>query len=409
MLSLRIALRYLFAPKSHRAVNIISVISMAGVAVATMAIVVVLSVFNGFSDLAGSHLSLIDPDIKIIPAKGKVFGAADSLENVIRQTRGVAAVTPSLTERGLLVSGDRQMPVVFKGIDAASAPQVLDMDGLLIDGEYEDGSNIPGHVSGVQISVGVAMDMGLRPSLYRAAELYVPKRSGRINPANPAASYLSAPLAVTGVFRVDQPEYDADFMFIPLSEARRMLEYDDDKAGALEIRLADASSADRIAKKLRDELGEDYTVLTRRQQQAETFRMIEVEKWITFLMLIFILLIASFNIISTLSLLVIEKRDNMATLRSLGAPRSLVRNIFISEGWLITVTGGIAGIILGIGLSLVQEYFGIIRLSADPASLSVDVYPVRLEWGDVAAVFLAIVLTGLIISQISRIFTRKIK
>lgn len=409
MLSLRIALRYLFAPKSHRAVNIISVISMAGVAVATMAIVVVLSVFNGFSDLAGSHLSLIDPDIKVIPAKGKVFGASDSLERVIRQTPGVAAVTPSLTERGLLVSGDRQMPVVFKGIDAASAPQVLDMDGLLIDGEYEDGSNIPGHVSGVQIAVGVAMDMGLRPSLYRAAELYVPKRSGRINPANPAASYLSAPLAVTGVFRVDQPEYDADFMFIPLSEARRMLEYDDDKAGALEIRLADASSADRIAKKLRDELGEDYTVLTRHQQQAETFRMIEVEKWITFLMLIFILLIASFNIISTLSLLVIEKRDNMATLRSLGAPRSLVRNIFISEGWLITVTGGIAGIILGIGLSLVQEYFGIIRLSADPASLSVDVYPVRLEWGDVAAVFLAIVLTGLIISQISRIFTRKIK
>lgn len=409
MLSLRIALRYLFAPKSHRAVNIISVISMAGVAVATMAIVVVLSVFNGFSDLAGSHLSLIDPDIKVIPAKGKVFGAADSLENVIRQTQGVAAVTPSLTERGLLVSGDRQMPVVFKGIDATSAPQVLDMDGLLIDGDYEDGSNIPGHVSGVQIAVGVAMDMGLRPSLYRAAELYVPKRSGRINPANPAASYLSAPLAVTGVFRVDQPEYDADFMFIPLSEARRMLEYDDDKAGALEIRLADASSADRIAKILRDELGEDYTVLTRRQQQAETFRMIEVEKWITFLMLIFILLIASFNIISTLSLLVIEKRDNMATLRSLGAPRSLVRNILISEGWLITVTGGIAGIILGIGLSLVQEYFGIIRLSADPASLSVDVYPVRLEWGDVAAVFLAIVLTGLIISQISRIFTRKIK
>lgn len=409
MLSLRIALRYLFAPKSHRAVNIISVISMAGVAVATMAIVVVLSVFNGFSDLAGSHLSLIDPDIKVMPAKGKVFGATDSLERVIRQTPGVAAVTPSLTERGLLVSGDRQMPVVFKGIDAASAPQVLDMDGLLIDGEYEDGSNIPGRVSGVQIAVGVAMDMGLRPSLYRAAELYVPKRSGRINPANPAASYLSAPLAVTGVFRVDQLEYDADFMFIPLSEARRMLEYDDDTAGALEIRLADASSADRIAKKLRDELGDGFTVLTRRQQQAETFRMIEVEKWITFLMLIFILLIASFNIISTLSLLVIEKRDNMATLRSLGAPRSLVRNIFICEGWLITVTGGIAGIILGIGLSLVQEYFGIIRLSADPASLSVDVYPVRLEWGDVAAVFLAIVLTGLIISQISRIFTRKIK
>ncbi len=408
MLSLRIALRYLFAPKSHRAVNIISVISMAGVAVATMAIVVVLSVFNGFTDLAGAHLSLIDPDIKIVPSSGKIIQAADSIRNVVARRSDVDAAMLSLTERGLLVSGDRQKPVFFRGVEPDKAPDVMDFDNLLIDGIYEDGSNIPGHVTGTQISVGLAMDMGLRPSLYRAAELYVPKRTGRINPANPAASYLMAPLAVTGVFRVDQPEYDSDFMILPLAKVQEMLEYDSVAAGAVELRLARGADADRTAAEIAEALGDGVEVLTRQKQQAETFRMISVEKWVTFLMLIFILLVASFNIISTLSLLVIEKRSNMSTLRALGAPVSLVRNVFIWEGWLITVLGGIAGIVFGVCLSLAQELFGIIKLKGDPSALSVDAYPVRLEWTDVAAVFIAVVATGFLISQISRVFTRKI-
>lgn len=408
MLSLRIALRYLFAPKSHRAVNIISVISMAGVAVATMAIVVVLSVFNGFTDLAGAHLSLIDPDIKIVPSSGKIIAAADSIRNVVARRSDVDAAMLSLTERGLLVSSGRQKPVFFRGVEPDKAPYVMDFDNLLIDGVYEDGSNIPGHVTGTQISVGLAMDMGLRPSLYRAAELYVPKRTGRINPANPAASYLMAPLAVTGVFRVDQPEYDSDFMILPLAKVQEMLEYDSVAAGAVELRLARGADADKAAAEIAETLGDGVEVLTRQKQQAETFRMISVEKWVTFLMLIFILLVASFNIISTLSLLVIEKRSNMSTLRALGAPASLVRNVFIWDGWLITVLGGIAGIVLGVCLSLAQELLGIIKLKGDPSALSVDAYPVRLEWTDVAAVFIAVVATGFLISQISRVFTRKI-
>ncbi len=409
MLSLRIALRYLFAPKSHRAVNVISIISMAGVAVATMAIVVVLSVFNGFSDLAGAHLSKIDPDIKVAPISGKVMTNADSLRRLVAEQQGVESAMLSLTERGLLVAGERQKPVVFKGVEGNLVEDILSMDRLLIDGAFEDGSSIPGRVYGAQICVGLAMELGLRPSMYRAAELYVPKRTGRINPANPAASYVMAPLAVTAVFRVDQPEYDSDFMLVPLDKVRDMLEYDSNTAGAIEIRLAEGIDADRTAAKLQKLLGSDVQVLTRHEQQAETFRMISVEKWITFLMLVFILIIASFNIISTLSLLVIEKRDNMTTLRALGAPQVFVRRVFIWEGWLITVVGGIAGTMMGIALSLAQQYFGFIKLNADPSTLSTNVYPVRLEWADVAIVLLAVVLTGLVISQIAGFFTRKIK
>lgn len=407
MLALKIALRYLFAPKSHKAVNTISVISMVGVAVATMAIVVVLSVFNGFSDLAKSHLSLIDPDLKVMAAEGKVIESCDSISSRISSVDGVASVSPVLAERGLLTGGDRQMPVVFKGIDPHS--MALDFGQILLDGVYTPLAGVGDSIAGAQIAVGVAMDLGLRPSPYPAAELYVPRRTGRINPANPAASYRSLTLAVTGVFRVDQPEYDADYIIIPISEARRLLEYDDDVAGALEICVKPGYAPGAVKKAVEAALGPGFGVQTRIEQQADTFRMISVEKWITFLMLVFILIIASFNIISTLSLLVIEKRDNMATLRALGAPHGLVRGVFVAEGWLITTIGGFAGIIVGIVLSLLQEHFGFIKLSADPSALSIDVYPVRLDMGDVALVFAAVLATGLAIGAISRLFTGKIK
>lgn len=409
MLALRIALRYLFAPKSHKAVNIISIISMAGVAVATMAIVVVLSVFNGFSDLARTHLAFIDPDIKIVPAKGKVIAEADSVAAAMRRLPGVDAAMVTLSERGLLTAGDRQKPVVFKGIDPASAHSVMDIDKIIIDGIYTPDNGLPDSTSATQISVGVAIDLNLRPSPYRAAELYVPRRTGRINPANPAASYRALPLAVSAVTQVDQPEYDADYIFISLADARRLLEYDDATGSAIEIKAAKGADTGRLRARMKAALGPEYIVQNRVEQQAETFRMIAVEKWVTFLMLIFILLIASFNIVSTLSLLVIEKRDNMATLRALGAPRRLIKNIFIAEGWLITAFGGIIGTVLGIALSMAQQYLGIIKLKGDPSALSVDVYPVRLDWADVAIVLGAVVLTGFLIAQLSRLFTRKIK
>lgn len=404
MLALRIALRYLFAKKSHRVVNVIAVISMAGVAVATMAIIVVLSVFNGFTDLAHSHLAAIDPEVKISPRQGKVIDCADSLAAVLEQRPDVEAAAVILQERALLLAGDYQMPVVFRGLDPAKVRRVTDIDAVIIDGVYADLNSMPDSIAGMQAAVGVAVNLGLRPSPYAAGMIYVPKRKGRINPANPAAAYRSLQVAMTGVVQIDQPEYDADFVFIPLSCARQLLDYRAGEGSAVEVKAARGVSPDQLAESLARDFPQ-YLVQGRIEQQADTFRMISVEKWVTFLMLVFILLVAAFNIVSTLSLMVIEKRSDMATMRALGAPLSMTRAIFVAEGWLITAVGGIVGLVLGIALSLLQQYGGIVKLAADPSALTIDVYPVRLEWVDVAVVLFAILVTGLLIGLLSRLFT----
>ncbi len=406
-MTFRIALRYLFARKSHKVVNVISLISIAGVAVATMAIVVVLSVFNGFSDLARKHLAAIDPDLRILPAKGKVL-AGDSICALLEGAEGVAVAMPVLTERALLAATGAQTPVIIKGIDPDRAPEVMKLDRLLIDGIYSPVSGVTDSIDGIQLSAGVAMATGLRPSPYSMADIYMPRRLARINPANPAGAYRSRQVGVTGVFRVDQPEYDSEYILAPIGLVRELLDYSSGEASAVEVMAAPGTTPSALERTVAEMLGEDYLVQGRERQQAETFRMIAVEKWVTFLMLVCILVIASFNIISTLSLMVIEKRDNMATLRALGATRRMVSSIFVAEGWLITFTGGLAGIVVGSILSLLQQYFGIVRLGADPSTLTIDVYPVRLEATDVLLVLATVAVTGIIMGQISRIFTRKI-
>lgn len=380
---------------------------MAGVAVATMAIVVVLSVFNGFSDLARRHLSLIDPDIKVVPVGAKVM-RGDSIVEVVEGISGVAAAMPILQERALLATATSQMPIIVKGIDSERVDRVIAIDSIIIDGIYSSENGLPDSVAGVQLSTGVAISTGLRPSPYSVADIYMPRRLGRINPANPAAAYRSLAVAVTGVFQVDQPEYDAEYVFAPLNEVRRMLEYYDGEASAVEVKVARGVSIADVVGRLKEVLGPNFAVLDRDHQQAETFRMISVEKWVTFLMLAFILLIASFNIVSTLSLMVIEKRDNMTTLRALGASKKMVDGIFVAEGWLITAVGGIMGVLFGVVLSLVQQHFGIVKLGADPTTLTIDVYPVILSWTDVAMVFGTVFVVGFVVAQISRVFTRKI-
>lgn len=406
-MTFRIALRYLFAAKSHKVVNVISLISIAGVAVATMAIVVVLSVFNGFSDLAKSHLAAIDPDVRIVPTKGKVL-AGDSIAALMESMPGVATAMPVLTERALLAATGAQTPVIIKGLDPAGAAGVMNLDRLIIDGIYSPASGVTDSLAGIQLSAGVAMATGLRPSPYSVADIYMPRRLARINPANPAGAYRQRQVGVTGVFRVDQPEYDSEYVLAPIELVRELLDYHSGEASAVEIMAAHGTTPAELERTVSAMLGADYVVQGRERQQAETFRMIAVEKWVTFLMLVCILIIASFNIISTLSLMVIEKRDNMATLRALGATRRMVSSIFVTEGWLITMTGGIAGIVVGAALSLLQQYFGIVRLGADPSALTIDVYPVRLEAADVLLVLVTVCLTGIVMGQVSRLFTRKI-
>ncbi len=402
MLALRVALRYLLSKKSHTAVNVISAISVAGVAVATAAVVVVLSVFNGFSDLAASQFSLIDPELMVVPARGKVISDGDSLAAALRDIGGVAAATPTLTERGLLVAGDAQLGVVFKGVgdDYAS---VVDLEKAIVVSVA-----LPPAADSVvpaAVAVGVANRLLLRPG-YSGAELYVPKRVGRINPANPAGAFFSVPLIVDRVFQVNQMEIDADHVMIPIAAARSILGYETE-ATAIEIKTGPGADVSAVASVLRARLGDAYSVADRHQQHAEAYRMISVEKWVTFAMLIFILVIAAFNIISTLSLMVIEKRENMATMRFLGAPRSVVRSVFSWMGAIITFAGGAIGCALGLVLAFAQQWGGFIRLGGDPSKLTVAVYPVRVAASDVLAVLIIVVLMAFAASAMTRIFTRK--
>lgn len=402
MLPLKIALRYLLSRKSHAAVNIISAISMAGVAVATAAIVIVLSVFNGFGDLSAAHFRVVDPDLLITPTAGKVFAKADSLAARLEQLPQVAVAMPSLTERALIVDDQRQVGITFHGVTDRYS-KVVDIDSAVIAGEFA--TEMRDGRPALLASVGVAYNLDLRPGI-SSVGLYLPRRVGRFNPANPSAAFFSEQFGVSGVVRIDHIDYDGATVIIPLSSARLLLDYYDGEASAIQVRAAGAVGEAKTA--VAEALGPDFNVATREEQHPEAFRMIAVEKWVTFAMLIFILIIATFNIISTLSLLVIEKRDNMHTLRCLGAPLAFVRRIFMIQGALITLAGGVVGIILGVGLSLAQQYGGFITLNGDPSQMTITAYPVRVAPGDILAVLAIIAIIAALTAQITRLFTRKI-
>lgn len=402
MVSLRIAIRYLFSKKTHNAVNVISLISLAGVAVATMAIVCVLSVFNGFSDLSAAHLSLLDPDLKITPVEGKSISSVDSLISEIEQIDGVDVAIPTIEEQALAIYGDRQMPVMIKGVPS-EYENTTDIKSIVIDGDFCLTDSIASYAT---LSVGAAIGLGATPSFYRYLGIYMPQREGRVNVANPMTAFRSDSLIVAAVYQVAQAEYDTDMVILPLENAARLLDYDDE-ATAIEVKLKSPVNLSKVATQMQTILGDGFVVKDRLRQQEQSFRMIEIEKWITFLMLAFILIIASFNIISTLSMLVIEKSENIYTLHSLGATSTMISRIFMLEGWLISIVGGIAGIIIGVILTLAQQWGGFIKLSGDPSALSIDHYPVRLDVMDLFVVMGLVIVIGFFTAQITALFTRK--
>lgn len=369
-----------------------------------MAIVVVLSVFNGFSALSESHLSKIDPDLQLLPVSGRMISGADSIADVISGIGSIKAASPMIEERAMLVSNHGQQPVVFRAI-GDSHSDILSPDSIMIDGGYIPAAD---SIAGIQISVGVANRTGLRPGYGSVADIYVPRRRGRINPANPLASFISRPAMVTGVFQTDQADIDNDHIIIPLSTARQLLGYDSE-ATAIDIALTPGTDIREAATAITALIGDGFEMLDRRMQQEEAFRMIEIEKWVTFMMLMFILLIASFNILSTLSLMVVEKKEDSEIFRALGATAAFVRSIFISQGFLITVLGGLAGIVVGVILSLLQQHFGLIRLAGDPEALTIAVYPVAVSPADILAIGAAVIAIASLTSQTTRLFTRNIR
>ena len=400
-LSLKVALRYLFAPKSHAAVNVISTVAVAGVAVATLAIICVLSVFNGFTHVAAERLSVFDPTLRITPAQGKTVSDANQLMNQVNDILGhdAAHVMATIEDHALAIYADRQLAVRVKGV-GTSYGSMAHIDSIVIDGEFLPESDGHGN-SLATLGVGAAISLGAHPGYYDWLRLYAPRRRGRINPANPMAAFRADSLVVSGVFQLNQTEYDNDLVIVPIDVARRLFDYTRE-ASAIEIGLAEGADSRLAADLLRDRLGEAYVVADRMQQQSATYRMIEIEKWVTMALLVFILIIASFNIISTLSMLIIEKRGDISTYRALGATRGFIGRIFLDQGFIITLAGGVAGLLLGVGLCLLQERFGFIKLGGDPSQLSITAYPVAVEGSDLAVVAAVMALVGAGVGAVAR-------
>lgn len=402
MLALRIALRYLFAKKHHAAVNVISIISVAGVAVATAAIVVVLSVFNGFADLGAARMSVVDPQLQATPLKGKTIASADSVAEALTALPEVALAVPVVEERALLVTSQGQVPVRMMGVTRDYA-EVVELDSLTTDGTYFIGTAMGRPTA--NLSIGTAYHAGITPSADRQIELYVPRRQGRINPANPMSAFRGDTLLVWSILRSDVQDFDTDRIVMPIAAARQLLDYSTE-ATALHIRLKPGVDEAGAQERLRQLLPQ-CRVENRLEMQADSFRMIAVEKWMTFMMLSFILLIAAFNVVSTLSLLIVEKQPDMYTYRALGASRSLRRNIFVWQGSLITLVGGAAGIVLGTALTLLQQYCHLIRLNAEASAVTIQYYPVRLNPLDLPAVLLVIAGVAVLAGQTTRLLNRQ--
>lgn len=403
MFAFPVAWRYLFSRKSHNAVNVISIVSMLGVAVATIAIVCVLSVFNGFSDLAKGRMSKTDPQLKIMPLRGKVIASADSLAYRLERLDEVAAALPVVEEHALAMFGGVQMAVNINGVPSGYG-QVTDMQSMVIDGGYFTSET---DVPVATLSVGTAVRLKSYPGTESLISIYVPKRRGRINTANPMASFRADSLFIGGVYRTEDSDRDAQSVIIPIEMARRLLDYDSGEATAIAVAGAEGVGDDELAAAVREYAGEGLIIKNRLEQEAESFKMIAVEKWITFVMLAFIFIIASFNVVSTLSMLIIEKRSNMATMRAMGASRETIRNIFMWEGWLISTVGGVAGIIIGVALCLAQQIGGFIKLSGDPSQLAIESYPVRVAPGDLLIVMGLVVVVGFVVGWLTSRFAAR--
>lgn len=391
MLSLRIAGRYLFSRKSHAAVNIITMISAAGIVVASAAMIVIMSVFNGFGALAESNLTSLESDLLVERRDGAVFGDADSLSAEIARVAGVGCVaSPVMRTRAFAVS-DGLMAIRLKGV-TDSGLQSSSLDKKMVRGSYE--TQREGWDCAL-LSPGVATGLGRTEGDYSEVMLYAPRRGGRVNPGNPASAFVRDTVLVAGIFVTENAETDADLVVTDIAVPRRLGGYDSDAADGIEV-YGDAVDAASVMKVLPGGR-QEWRVSDRVGQHQEASRMVAVEKWMTFMLLGFVLIIASFNVISTMSLLVVEKEGNVAVLTAMGATDRLMRRVYRLTGWMITVGGGIVGVLLGVCLCLAQQWGGFVKMQvSDPTVLSVTVYPVAVEWSDVPAVLAIVVLTGVV-------------
>jgi len=386
-----IAKRYLFSKKSHNAINIISAISVCGVALATLALVCTLSVFNGFQDMVASFFTAFDPQIKITVAHGKTFDTKDERIQKIRTLKDVAVFTETLEENAMVQYKGRQAMAVIKGVQD-NFEELTKIDSILYgNGRFMLHDSIVDYcVMGVELVSKLSSGVKFVDPL----EVYAPIRDAKVNMGNPAASFNMQYLYSPGVvFIVKQLKYDGSYILTSLDFARRLFHYTTE-ASAIELKLKPGANVNKVKSDIKQILGDSFVVNDRYEQQADVFRIMKIEKFISYLFLTFILMIACFNVIGSLSMLIIDKKKDVETLRNLGANDKLIARIFLFEGRMISTIGAVIGIILGLVLCYIQQKYGIISLGGSHGTFVVDAYPVSVRPLDILLIFITVLIVG---------------
>lgn len=384
-LALDIARRYLYAKKSQNIINIISMISVFGVLTGSMALVIVLSVFNGVNGLMGQLYTAFDPDLKVVPVSGKVISTDSIAYEQIKSLEGVSHVSEVLEHQALLKFRQRKIPGIILGVDSMFN-KVNSIDSIMVDGKYE--LKYKSEYRGV-IGKQLADQLAIRLNFVTPLSMYVPKRKGNVNLAAPQNAFRQEYLSPSGFFAVYQEEYDGQYLIIDIGQARRLLQYDDKIVSTLAIKVKEGANKEDVEKQIQSLVGNQMDVLNQQEQHAAFYKVMKVEKLMAYIILSFIIAIAAFNIVANLAMLIYEKKESIFTLKSMGADRSLITRIFMTEGWLISVVGIIVGSLVGVLIVLIQQHFGIIKFIGNGNYIT-DAYPVALQLSDVVLVIVTV-------------------
>lgn len=401
-----IAKRYLFSKKSTNAINVISAISVVGVVVATMALVIVLSVFNGFHDLVASFSTQFDPQLKIVPTEGKTAPADDPILTELRQFPEVDVATECVEDQALAMFNGKQAMVMLKGVDDNFDELTHIREIVYGEGDFQL------HTADLQygtIGIRLAQDLGMGARFGDYLRIYAPRRDGQLDLTNPSDGFVVDSLITPGVvFSTRQGKYDKNYIVAPIGFARLLFEQQG-MLSSLEIRLKDGSNLDNVKRQMRRVAGEKYKVLDRFEQQADTFKIMQIEKLIAYIFLTFILVVACFNIIGSLSMLIIDKKDDIATLRKLGADDRQITRIFLFEGRVIAALGAVVGILLGLLLCWLQQEFGLVGMGGSTGMFVINAYPVSVHYSDILIIFLTVIaVSWLAVWYPVRYFSRKL-
>lgn len=386
-----VAGRYLFARKSHNVINVISAISAAGMAIGTAALILILSVYNGFDKIVSENLSDLEPDILIVPAQGKSFAPEGEDFDWVRSLEAVEDVQEVIQENVFLSYGEHQGTALAKGVDTSYA-RVSGLSNHMIEGQWRLKF---GDLDECCFGSTLSYSLGTHPGFSEPVTVYFPDRKENISLMNPMESVHQADVFHSGTVSVSS-DVDASLLILPIDLMRSLVQYDNE-VSALEIRTS--GRPDKLLKEIQTRLGEDYRVLDRYHQNPDLYKVMRYEKVAIFFILIFVIIIVAFNIFGSLSMLMIEKKDDIETLKALGASDSLVRKIFVLEGWLISLLGLAAGLVLGIGLALLQQHFGLVKM---PGNYLIDAYPVVLKSVDVVFTAIGVAAVGYLIARIPK-------